>query len=166
MSRGISPRCTRASSPDDVLDCGSLRGQFMRRREFIKSIGGWAIAWPLTADAQDANRVRRIGVLLTLTAEDPETKAGLAAFRQVLQRPGGDEGRGVQIEYRTAEGDAGRIRQYVAELVALAPDVIFAVGTANVGQLLQATHTVPVVFAYVADPVGAGFVESLARPGG
>ena len=138
----------------------------MRRREFIKSIGGWAIAWPLAADAQDANRVRRIGVLLTLTAEDPETKAGLAAFRQVLQRSGWDEGRGVQIEYRTAEGDAGRIRQYVAELVAPAPDVIFAVGTANVGQLLQATHTIPVVFAYVADPVGAGFVESLARPGG
>jgi putative ABC transport system substrate-binding protein len=92
----------------------------MRRREFIKSIGGWAIAWPLAADAQDAKRVRRIGVLLTLTAEDPETKAGLAAFRQVLQRSGWDEGRGVQIEYRTAEGDAGRIRQYVAELVALA----------------------------------------------
>ena len=111
----------------------------MRRREFIKSIGGWAIAWPLAADAQDANRIWRIGVLLTLTAEDPETKAGLAAFRQVLQRSGWDEGRGVQIEYRTAEGDAGRIRQYVAELVALAPDVIFAVGTANAGQLLQAT---------------------------
>jgi putative ABC transport system substrate-binding protein len=137
----------------------------MRRREFITLLGGTA-AWPRAARAQPGERTRRIGMLLTLPVNDPETKAGVAAFRQVLQQSGWDDGRSVQIEYRVAEGDAERIRQYVAELLALAPDVIFALGTANVGRLLRTTRTVPVVFAYVADPVGAGFVESLARPGG
>ena len=115
--------------------------------------------------ASTAVKQKRIGVLLTLTADDPETKAGLAGFRQGLKQLGWGDG-DTHFEYRVAEGDADRIRQYVAELIALAPDVIFAVGTANVGRLLQATRTVPIVFAYVADPVGAGFVESLARPGG
>jgi len=138
----------------------------MKRREFIALLGGAAVAWPFTARAQQAGGMRRIGLLLTLSEDDPETKSGLAVFRQVLQRSGWDEGRNVRIEYRTAEGDAERIRKYVAELLALSPDVICALGTANVGHLLQATRTVPIVFAYVADPVGAGFVESLARPGG
>ena len=137
----------------------------MKRREFIAALGGAAV-WPLATHAQQPERMRRIGALLTLAAEDTETKAGLAAFRQALQQSGWDEGRTVQIEYRFAEGDVERIRKYAAELVAFAPDVIFALGTANVGWLLQVTRSVPVVFAYAADPVGAGFVESLARPGG
>ena len=137
----------------------------MTRREFITLLGG-VVAWPLAARAQHGERVRRIGALLTLPLDDPETMAGLAAFRQVLRQSGWGEGRNAQIEYRVAQGDADRIRQYVTELIALEPDVIFSVGTANVGWLLQATRTVPIVFAYVADPVGAGFVESLARPGG
>jgi putative ABC transport system substrate-binding protein len=138
----------------------------MRRREFISLIGGAATVLPFVAEAQQAGGMRRIGLLLTLSEDDPETKAGLAAFWQVLQRSGWHEGRNVRIEYRTAEGDAERIRKYVGELLALSPDVICALGTANTGHLLQATRTVPIVFAYVADPVGAGFVESLARPGG
>jgi putative ABC transport system substrate-binding protein len=137
----------------------------MRRREFITLVGG-AAAWSLDARAQQPERVRRIGVLLTLAADDPETKAGIGAFQQVLQQSGWSDGGNVQIVYRHAEGDAERIRKYAAELVALAPDVIFALGTANVGQLLQTTRTVPVVFAFVADPVGAGHVDNLARPGG
>jgi putative tryptophan/tyrosine transport system substrate-binding protein len=137
----------------------------MRRREFITLVGG-AAAWSLDARAQQPERVRRVGALLTLAADDPETKAGIAAFQQALQQSGWSDGGNVQIVYRHAEGDAERIRKYSAELVALAPEVIFALGTANVGQLLQATRTVPVVFAFVADPVGAGHVENLARPGG
>ena len=138
----------------------------MRRRDFITGIAGSAAAWPIAAQAQTAGPMRRLGMLLTLTLDDPETKAGLAAFRRVLQQSGWEEGRDVQIDYRAAEGDPERTRRYVDELVALNPDVIFSLGTANVGRLLQKTRTVPVVFAYVADPVGAGFVESLARPGG
>jgi putative ABC transport system substrate-binding protein len=137
----------------------------MRRRDFITLFGG-AVAWPRTARAQQPERMRRIVMLLTLATDDPETIAGITAFRQRLQQSGWDEGRNVQIEYRSAEGDVDRIRKYIAELVERAPDVIFALGTANVGQLIRATHTVPIVFAYVADPVGAGFIESLARPGG
>ena len=137
----------------------------MNRREFIAALGG-AVAWPLVARAEQTDRARRIGVLLTLDTDDPETMAGLAAFRQGLQQSGWREGDNTQIEYRTAQGDAKRTYQYVEELLAFAPDVIFAVGTANVGRLLQATQTVPIVFAYVADPVGAGIVQTLSRPGG
>jgi putative tryptophan/tyrosine transport system substrate-binding protein len=138
-----------------------------RRREFITLLGGAAAAWPLAARAQQRERMRRVGVLQTLAADDPETKAGIAAFQQGLQKSGWSNGDNVEMVYRLqTEGDADRIRKYAAELVALEPDVIFAFGTANVGRLLQATRTVPVVFAFVADPVGAGFVESLARPGG
>ena len=137
----------------------------MIRREFIALLGG-TVAWPLAAPAQQGQPVRRVGVLLTLAADDPETRVGLAAFRQGLLQSGWEEGRNAQIVYRSAEGDADRIRQYVADMITLAPDVIFALGTANVERLIQATRTVPIVFAYVADPVGAGFVESLARPGG
>ena len=110
--------------------------------------------------------MRRLGLLLTLAADDPETKEGITVFQQRLQQAGWSDGRNVQIEYRVAEGDADRIRKNAAELVAAAPDVIFALGTANVGRLLQITRTVPIVFAYGADPVGSGFAESLARPGG
>jgi putative tryptophan/tyrosine transport system substrate-binding protein len=138
----------------------------VRRRQFITLLGNAVAAWPLVARAQQGERMRRVGALLTLAADDPETTAGSAAFRQGLLQAGWAEGRNVQVEYRWSEGDVDRIRKYAAELVALAPDVIFALGTANVGWLLQATRTVPIVFAYTADPVGAGFVESLARPGG
>ena len=138
----------------------------MRRREFITLLGGAAAAWPLAARAQQAERMRRIGVLMSLAADDPEGQARLAAFLQGLQQLGWTDGRNVRIDTRWGAGDADRIRKYAAELVALAPDVILATGSSAVGPLLQATRTVPIVFAQVTDPVGAGFVESLARPGG
>jgi putative tryptophan/tyrosine transport system substrate-binding protein len=138
----------------------------MRRREFITLLGGSAVAWPLAVRAQQGERVRRIGVLQSLAADDPEGQARLAAFAQGLQQSGWTIGRNVQIDTRWAAGDAERFRRYGAELVALAPDVILAVGAAAVGPLQQATHTVPIVFVNTSDPVGAGFVESLARPGG
>ena len=138
----------------------------MNRREFITLLGSAAAAWPLAARAQQKERVRRIGVLNTFAAEDPEGQARIGAFLQGLQEWGWAVGRNVRIEYRWAAGDAERIRKYAAELVALAPDVILAAGGAVVAPLLQATSTVPIVFAQTPDPVGAGFVASLARPGG
>jgi putative tryptophan/tyrosine transport system substrate-binding protein len=138
----------------------------MKRRDFITLLVGAAAAWPLAVRAQQGERVRRIGVLQSLAADDPEGQARLAAFAQGLQQSGWTIGRNVQIDTRWAAGDAERFRRYGAELVALAPDVILAVGAAAVGPLQQATHTVPIVFVNTSDPVGAGFVESLARPGG
>jgi putative tryptophan/tyrosine transport system substrate-binding protein len=138
----------------------------MKRRDFITLLVGAAAAWPLVVRAQQGERVRRIGVLQSLAADDPEGQARLAAFAQGLQQSGWTIGRNVQIDTRWAAGDAERFRRYGAELVALAPDVILAVGAAAVGPLQQATHTVPIVFVNTSDPVGAGFVESLARPGG
>ena len=132
----------------------------MNRRDFITLLGG-AAAWPLAARAQQGERVRRIGVLMNLAADDAEGQARIAAFVQALQRLGWSDGRNVRIDYRWAAGDAGRFRKYAEELLALAPDVILAGATQQ-----QATRTVPIVFAIVADPVGAGFVDSLARPGG
>jgi putative ABC transport system substrate-binding protein len=137
----------------------------MRRREFIAGLGG-AVAWPMGAQGQQSERVRRISVLLTFPPDDQETMAGLVAFRQALQQSGWTDGGNVRIDMRSSSGDADQIRQNVKEAVASAPDVIFAMGTANAGWLLQSSRTVPVVFAYTADPVGAGFVESLSRPGG
>jgi putative tryptophan/tyrosine transport system substrate-binding protein len=137
----------------------------MRRREFIAALGS-AAAWPLAAHAQQGERVRRIGVLLPAAADDPEFQARLAAFHQGLALAGWIIGRNVRIDIRWATGDAAEIRRHAAELAALAPDVILASGTSTVGPLLQATRTVPVVFPQVVDPVGAGFVDSLARPGG
>jgi putative ABC transport system substrate-binding protein len=138
----------------------------MRRREFIGSLGGAAVAWPLGARAQQPERIRRVGVLAVWPADSPDVQVRLAAFKQGLQQLGWIEGRNLWIEYRGALGDAERTRKYASELVALAPDVIFANGTSQVGPLLQATRTVPIIFTSVADPVGAGFVDSLARPGG
>jgi ABC-type uncharacterized transport system substrate-binding protein len=137
----------------------------MRRREFITLLGGAAV-WPLAARAQQPDRVRRIGVLMTLAADDPEGQARNAAFLQALAELGWTVGRNVQINYRWSGADPERIRKYAAELVALAPDVIQASTAPAIAALLQATRTVPIVFTQLADPVGAGFVESLARPGG
>jgi ABC-type uncharacterized transport system substrate-binding protein len=139
----------------------------MKRREFITLLGGAAAAWPLAARAQPPERMRRIGALNGgSSADNPDGQARLAAYLQQLQQLGWTDGRNVRIDYRWGLGDADNIRKYTAELVALAPDVIFAAGTAAVGPMLQATRTVPIVFALVADPVGAGFVDSLSRPGG
>ena len=137
----------------------------MRRREVITLLGA-AAAWPLTARAQQGERVRRIGVLNTLAADDAVAQARHGAFLQGLQQSGWTIGRIVQVDARWAAADADRLRRYAAELVAVAPDVILASGNAGVAPLLQATRTVPIVFVIVPDPVGAGFVDSLARPGG
>jgi putative tryptophan/tyrosine transport system substrate-binding protein len=139
---------------------------FIGRREFITLIGGTAAAWPLATRAQQPERMRHIGVLLSGAADNPDVQVWLATFKEGLQQLGWIEGRNLRIEYRLGGlGDAERTRKYAAELIALAPDVIFASGTAQVGPLLQATRTVPIIFTLVADPVGAGFVESMARPG-
>src|SRR3954466_8242705 len=138
----------------------------MRRREFITLLGSAAAAWPLAARAQQPERMRRIGVLLPATADDPEFQARVGAFLQALALLGWTIGRNVRIDTRWATTNAADIRRHAVELAALAPDVIVAHGTTTVGPLLQATRTVPIVFPVVADPVGAGFVDSLARPGG
>ena len=138
----------------------------MRRREFLGVLGGAAAAWPLVARAQQSERMRRIGVLLPGAADDPEYQARLAAFQQGLAQLGWTDGRNVRIDMRWGAGDAKLIRRYAAELLALAPDVILATGGSTLERLQPATHTVPIVFVNVADPVGAGFVDSLARPGG
>jgi len=136
------------------------------RRQFIGAFGGAAVAWPLTARAQQPERMRRIGVLWTLAADDPEGQARLAAFLQGLQELGWTDGRNVRIDYRWAATEADRSRTFAAELVALAPDVILASTSLSMASLLQTTRTVPIVFAIVIDPVGAGYVASLAHPGG
>ena len=138
----------------------------MKRREFITLLGGAAVAWPLTARAQQPDRMRRIGVLHTTGADNLDGQARNAVFLQGLQQLGWNDGRNVKIETRWSAADAERIRSYVAEFVVLAPDVILASGSATVGPLLQATRSLPIVFTNVPDPVGAGFVSSLARPGG
>ena len=135
------------------------------RREFITLLGG-AAAWPLAAHAQQADRVRRIGALMTQAADDPEGQARLLALAQGLQESGWAIGGNVRIDTRWGAGDAERYRRYAAELVALAPDVILVNGPAALAQLQQATRSVPIVFVNVVDPVGAGFVVSVARPGG
>jgi ABC-type uncharacterized transport system substrate-binding protein len=137
----------------------------MRRRDFIQGIAV-SSAWPLAVRAQQGERVRRVGVLMNLAAGDPEGEARSAAFLQALQQLGWSDGRNVRIDYRWAAGDAGRFHRYAEELLALVPDVILASATPSVQALQQATRTVPIVFAIVADPVGAGFVDNLARPGG
>src|SRR5262244_2468066 len=138
----------------------------MKRRDFITLLGGAAAAWPLAARAQQPERMRRIGVLMNMAADDPTGQTRLLAFAQALAQLGWTDGRNIRIDLRWGAGDPERIRRYAAELVALAPDVILASGSGTTGPLLQATRAVPVVFVQVADPVGAGFVDSLARPGG
>ena len=135
------------------------------RRQFVSALGGGMIAWPLAARAQQGQRMRRIGVLLPVAADDPDPLAFYAAFVQRLQQLGWTDGRNVRIDTRWGAGNAADLRKYATELVALAPDVILAVGV-SVEPLLEATRTVPIVFTIVPDPVGSGFVDSLSRPGG
>jgi putative ABC transport system substrate-binding protein len=137
----------------------------MRRREVITLLGG-AVTWPMAARAQQPERIRRIGVLLPATADNTDFQAWVGAFLQGLALLGWTIGRNVQIDTRWAGGNADDIRRHATELAALAPDVILAFGASTVGPLLQATRTVPIVFPAVIDPVGAGLVDSLARPGG
>jgi ABC-type uncharacterized transport system substrate-binding protein len=138
----------------------------MRRGEFITLMGAAAV-WPLAARAQQSERVRRIGVLTGgPRPDDPDAQTNIAAFLQALQQLGWTDGRNVRIEYRWGLGNPADIRKSAEELAALAPDVILSTGTASLAPLLQATRTVPIVFNNVADPVGAGFVDSLSRPGG
>jgi putative ABC transport system substrate-binding protein len=138
----------------------------VKRRELITLLGGAAAAWPLAARAQQRARVRHIGVLMNLAADDRESQARNAALLQGLQQLGWTDGRNVRIDYRWAAGDADRFRRYAAELVALAPDIILAATSPAVVALQPFSRTLPVVFVSVIDPVGAGFVASLARPGG
>jgi putative ABC transport system substrate-binding protein len=137
----------------------------MKRRDLITLFGG-AAAWPLAARAQQGGRMRRIGVLMNAAADDPESQARLTAFRRVLQERGWSDSRNVLIEYRWGAADVARARKLAAELIALAPDVILAIASYAVAALQEVTPTVPIVFVNVIDPVGAGFVPSLARPGG
>jgi len=139
----------------------------MRRRDFVRAIVGSATAWPFTLRAQQSKPkpVRRVAALMPYSASDPEAQNRNAAFLQALQQLGWTVGQNVQIEYRWAAGSEGDMRKYAAELVALAPDVILTSGAA-IEPLRRATRTVPIVFVLVPDPVGAGFVDSLARPGG
>ena len=138
----------------------------MKRREFILALGGAAAAWPLAVRAQQSERVRRIGVLMNVAADDPEAPARVGAFSQGLAELGWTIGRNVRIDYRWYAGSADAARKYAAELVALAPDVMLASGTLGVTAIQQVNRPVPIVFTLVADPVGAGFVNSLAQPGG
>ena len=141
-------------------------GADMRRREFISLLGGAAVAWPLAAYAQQGERVRQIGVLTANAADDVDAQARHAAFLQGLEHLGWTEGRNVRVDARWAAGSTADTRRYARELAALAPDVILATGSSAVAPLLEATTTVSIVFVIVPDPVGAGFVDSLSRPGG
>lgn len=138
----------------------------MRRRNFIAGLVSTTAAWPVTARAQQPERIRRIGVLFPLATNDPEARTRLTTFQQALQELGWTDGRNVHIDTRLSAGNAADTGKYAAELTALAPDVILAIGGAGIGAVLQATRTVPIVFLLVPDPVGSGFVESLSRPGG
>jgi len=138
----------------------------MRRREFITLVGGAAVVWPLAARAQQGERVRRVGMLLPATPDDSEYPMLVKAFVAGLQQLGWTEGRNIRIDIRWAGGGADANRRYAEELVKLAPDVIMASGNASAGPMLQATRTIPIVFAIVPDPVGAGLVDSLGRPSG
>jgi putative tryptophan/tyrosine transport system substrate-binding protein len=137
----------------------------MRRREFITLLGGAAVAWPLAARGQQPERMRRIGMLMTIAADDPEAQPRFAAFRQELQRLGWTDGRDLRVDTRWFPGDVANARKNVAEMMSLVPEVILAAGNVAVAAALQASRSVPIVFVLVPDPVGQGFVDSLARPG-
>jgi putative ABC transport system substrate-binding protein len=138
----------------------------MRRREFITLLGGTAVAWPALAHAQQTGRVRRVGVLTSVNADDPDRRSSLKAFVEELGKAGWVEGRNIHIEARWGGGDPSEIKREAEELVALSPDVLVATGAAVLPVFLRATRTIPIVFSNVVDPVGAGYVDSLAQPGG
>jgi ABC transporter substrate binding protein len=139
----------------------------MQRREFITLLGGAAAAWPFSVRAQQPDRIKRVGWLAGGLAEnDPESKARRTAFVQSLRELGWTEGQNIQIDYRWGAGNADVTRKYAAELVALAPDVTLGIASQAVSALQQASRTIPIIFVLVPDPIGAGFVDSLARPGG
>jgi putative ABC transport system substrate-binding protein len=137
----------------------------MQRREFITLLGGAAATWPLTARAQQPEQMRRVGVLMNTAADNPEAQAGIAAFKQSLQQLGWSEGRNVRFDIRWGANDVDQDRKYAAELIALAPDVILGSGTLSVTALQHSSHNVPIVFVQVSDPVGAGLIDTPARPG-
>jgi putative tryptophan/tyrosine transport system substrate-binding protein len=138
----------------------------MRRRDFIKGVAGSATVWPLAARAQQTERMRRIGVLMNRAASDPEGQARVTAFKEGMQERGWSEGRNIQIDVGWGADDVDLEQRNAAELIALAPDIVFASGTLSVAALRRLNRTVPIVFANVTDPLGAGFVDSLNRPGG
>jgi len=138
----------------------------MQRRDFITLLGGAAATWPFAARAQQPEPMRRIGILTGIAGEDAQTKVRITAFLQELQKFGWTEGRNLRIDLRGGAGNIVDTRKYAKELVALAPDVILASGATPVALLLEATRTVPIVFTIVVDPMGAGFIEKLSRPGG
>ena len=138
----------------------------MRRRDFITLLGSAAAAWPLAGHAQDLNRLRRVGVLMSNAASDPLGLSRVSIFRQELQELGWKEGRNLQLEVRWSSGDASRINGYSAELVKFAPDIIVANGSPVLAAMEQATRSIPIVFAVVNDPVEQGFIPSMAHPGG
>ena len=154
------------------FQCSSLSqyyeasGGYMRRREFITLLGATAAAWPLAASGQQSEQVRRVGILINRTAGDPEAMGWITAFQQALQQLGWSDGRNLHIDIRWGANDVELDHKYAAELVALAPDVILAAGSPGVAAMQKATRTLPIVFVHVTDPVGAGFIDSLAQPGG
>jgi putative ABC transport system substrate-binding protein len=161
--------CSVLASPKRLalaIARGSFHGGQMRRRDFVNFLGVAAIAWPLAALAQQSQRVRRIGAMINRAADDQEAADAIAAFSQGLGELGWSVGGNVRIEYRFGAGDAGVSRKIAAELIALTPDIILASGTVAVAALQQLSPSIPVVFAVVTDPVAAGFVDSIARPGG
>jgi len=142
-----------------------MQSGHMKRRQFITLLAGTA-AWPLAVRAQQPERMRRIGVLMNRAADDPTGQARLKVFQQALKQLGWNDGRNVRIDIRWCETDAERARRYAQELIALAPDILLAEGTVSVTALQHVTRTLPIVFTSVLDPVGAGFVDGLSRPGG
>ena len=138
----------------------------MKRREFITLLGGAAVAWPFTARGRQGERIRRVGALVGFHANDPQGEARVAAFRQGLQALGWIDGRNLRIDLSWGAGDADSVRKRAAEMMALAPEVVLAAGSSAMAALQQQTRALPIVFVQVVDPVGGGFVESLAAPGG
>jgi putative ABC transport system substrate-binding protein len=138
----------------------------MRRREFVTLLGGAAVAWPLSARAQQSERIRRIGMIVSLEDDDPQTQRRMAALHRGLQQLGWIDGRNIRIDLRSGADTEEKRRRNISELIALSPDVLLSAGAASLAVLLQMTRTIPIVFANVADPVGAGFIDSLAQPGG
>src|SRR4029078_2109410 len=155
------------ASPSAILQLSSGFGAIaVRRRDFIGAVTGSAVAWPITVIAQTAERARLIGMLNILGSDDPEAQVRFAIFQQALQQFGWVVGRDLKIETRQVGGDIDRLRRYATELVALTPDVIVSIGSVSVGAVQQATTNIPIVFVNVPDPVGAGFVQNMAHPGG